>query len=80
MTKNIVKFIIFLIVLPVVVEAKSRDQDSILIINYLTASLVKISTYNDWLMLDQEYNNIINNINLRRIHDEEAINQIKQMM
>jgi len=79
-TKNIVKFIIFLIVLPVVVEAKSRDQDSILIINYLTASLVKISTYNDRLMLDQEYNNIINNINLRRIHDEEAINQIKQMM
>jgi len=38
---------------------ESKNRDSILAINYLTPSLVKISTYNDRLVLDQEHNNII---------------------
>lgn len=57
-----------------------KINDVVIAMNYLTASLVKISTYNDKVILTQEYDEIINNINLNKIHDQETIDQILVLM
>mgnify|MGYP000072853877 CR=1 FL=1 len=58
------------------VEADSsgnRDEaiTPIMALNYCNFSLLTIIEYNDRIILDQEYNNIINRINLSLIKDEE---------
>jgi len=53
---------------------------SILALNYCHLSLVKIIEYNDRVVLDEEYSNIINNINLSKIKDRELIDILKKLM
>jgi|GEM_PF-1422478 len=53
---------------------------AILALNYCHMSLYKITEYNDRVVLDEEYSNIINNINLSKIKDTELINILKQLM
>jgi hypothetical protein len=53
---------------------------AILALNYCHLSLVKIIEYNDRVVLDEEYNNIINNINLSKIKDRELIDILKKLM
>jgi hypothetical protein len=49
-------------------------------LNYCHMSLFKIVSYNDRIVLDEEYNEIINNINLTKIRDEEIIDLLKSLM
>ena len=49
-------------------------------LNYCHMSLSKILLYNDRIVLDEEYNEIINNVNLANIKDEEIINLLKDLM
>jgi hypothetical protein len=53
---------------------------AILALNYCHMSLFKITEYNDRVVLDEEYNNIINNINLSKIKDPELIEILKKLM
>jgi len=52
----------------------------ILALNYCNFSLSKIISYNDRVVLDEEYNNIINNINLNKIKDDETFDIIKMLL
>lgn len=59
------------------------DYDPIqtaLTLNYATVSLYRIVSYNDVMILQQEYENIINNINLSKIEDEEIIQLFTGLM
>jgi tetratricopeptide (TPR) repeat protein len=49
-------------------------------LNYCHMSLFRIMSYNDRIVLDEEYTEIINNINLTKIQDEEIINLLKTLM
>jgi len=62
--------------------AKSQDDafEVALALNYCHMSLYKIIQYNDRIVLDEEYNEIINNINLTKIKDEEIIDLLKSLM
>ena len=86
---------IFLLILFVVISLASfpnfeisqsyaEEEDdaflAILALNYCHLSLVKIIEYNDRVVLDEEYNNIINNINLSKIKDRELIDILKKLM
>ena len=51
-----------------------------LCLNYALVSLCKIASYNDVGVLDQEYNNIINNINLSKIEDYEVVDLFTDLM
>jgi len=65
-----------------VLHAKT-DEDTILsalALNYCRNSLVKIQSYNDRIVLDEEYNNIINNIDLSKIKDEEIIELLEELL
>ncbi|MBD3668520.1 MAG: hypothetical protein HUJ16_11195 [Kangiella sp.] len=50
-------------------EAEQNDdaRKAAIILNHLHGSLNKIVTYNDKIILEQEYDNIINNIDLTTI-------------
>jgi hypothetical protein len=86
--KNLFLYILFAILISITqliasihCYAESFDESeafsSILALNYCHFSLAKIISYNDRIVLDEEYNNIINNINLSKIHDEEILSIIK---
>lgn len=79
---TILAFLIQLIVLPSMVFAEVDDDAllSALALNYCRNSLVKIQSYNDRIVLDEEYNNIINNIDLSKIKDEEIIELLEELM
>ena len=53
---------------------------AMLALNYCHLSLVKILAYEDRIILHEEYDNIINNINLAMIDDEEIITVLKHLM
>jgi len=64
-------------------ELQSFDNKAIqamLALNYCHMSLVKILAYEDRIVLDEEYNNIINNINLTAIQDEEILILLQNLM
>lgn len=63
-------------------EAEQNDdaRKAAIILNHLHGSLNKIVTYNDKIILEQEYDNIINNIDLTTIDDIEIIDQITYIM
>jgi len=63
-------------------HANNRNDalDVALALNYCHMSLYKIIHYNDRIVLDEEYNEIINNINLTKIKDEEVIDLLKSLM
>lgn len=74
-----------LIVLPMaeVVDAEDVAYDPLqtaLALNYCQVSLANVISYNDKIILDQEYDNIINNINLSRVKDEEIVSLFMDLM
>ena len=67
---------------PALASEDTKDDAllSALALNYCRDSLVKILTYNDRVVLDEEYNTIINNIDLSKIQDEEIIDLLEELM
>ena len=61
-------------------QGQSNSLKSIIALNYCTFSLSKIEKYNDRIVLDEEYTNIINSINLKNIPEQKIIDIIKQLM
>jgi len=59
---------------------QSDALKSIIALNYCTFSLAKIEKYSDRIVLDEEYTNIVNAINLKNIPDQKVIDIIKQLM
>ena len=49
-------------------------------LNQIAVSLTHIINYNDKVVLDQEYNNIINNLNLSKIPDADIITLLQELM
>lgn len=49
-------------------------------LNQIAVSLTHIITYNDKVVLDQEYNTIINNLNLNKIPDADIITLLQELM
>lgn len=49
-------------------------------LNQIAVSLTHIITYNDKVVLDQEYNSIINNLNLGKIPDADIITLLQELM
>jgi hypothetical protein len=49
-------------------------------LNLIAVSLTHIITYNDKVVLDQEYNTIINNLNLSNIPDADIITLLQELM
>ena len=74
--------LIIILLIPTFAFAESNDDAllSALALNYCRNSLVKIQSYNDRIVLDEEYNNIINNIDLSKINDEEIIELLEDLM
>ena len=62
--------------------AKQPDSalETAVALNYCHMSLYKIIQYNDRIVLDEEYSEIINNINLTKIKDEEIIELLRSLM
>jgi len=51
-----------------------------LALNYCQMSICRMIAYNDRVVLDQEYDNIINNINLTKIEDREIVDLLGTLM
>ena len=62
------------------VQLTDNAMRAMLALNYCHMALVNILTYEDRVILDEEYNNIINNISLSAIQDEEVLTILKQLM
>jgi len=79
---TIITAFLHLVILPALAEETAKDNalQTALALNYCHASLCKIISYNDRIVLEEEYSNIINNINLTKIQDEEVINLLKGLM
>nr|WP_321402149.1 hypothetical protein [uncultured Desulfobacter sp.] len=64
--------------------AKTYDKETQLqvlqCLNMIAVSLTHIMTYNDKVILDQEYNMIINNLNLSNIPDADLISLLQELM
>lgn len=79
--KTTVLLILFLLYSPVSADSSTYDPvQTALALNYSQMSLARIINYNDKVVIDQEYNNIINNINLRQIEDREVIELLTRLM
>jgi tetratricopeptide (TPR) repeat protein len=62
-------------------NGKSLEQLQVLqCLNQIAVSLTHIMNYNDKVVLDQEYNNIINNLNLSKIPDADIITLLQELM
>ncbi len=57
-----------------------KARNAAMTLNYLHGSLNKIVLYNDKIVLEEEYNNIINNLNLTVIEDPELVHVITYLM
>lgn len=55
-------------------------RNAAMALNHMHAALNKIILYNDKIVLEEEYNNIINNLNLTVIKDSEIVNVITYLM
>lgn len=69
-----------LVFLPGAARAADDALDTAVALNYCHMSLYRITAFNDRVVLDEEYGEIINNINLSKIRDEEIINLLKTLM
>lgn len=87
----VVVFVLFMSVLPAGAlenagtgnedQQKAQTQLQVLqALNQIAVSLTHIITYNDKVVLDQEYNTIINNLNLSKIPDEDIITLLQELM
>ncbi len=69
---------------PLPVTGQGQDVDVQLqvlqALNQIAVSLTHIITYNDKVVLDQEYNTIINNLNLNKIPDADIISLLQELM
>jgi len=84
-TRNFLIFVISVTISIITINNVQAEIDedtllSALALNYCRNSLVKIQSYNDRIVLDEEYNNIINNIDLSKIKDEEIIELLEELM
>jgi hypothetical protein len=61
-------------------EQLQTQQQVLQSLNLIAVSLTHIITYNDKVVLDQEYNAIINNLNLSKIPDAEIITLLQELM
>ena len=62
-------------------DANAYDPiQTLLCLNYAMESLCKVISYNDIVILDQEYTNIINNINASKIKDDEIVSLFTHLM
>ena len=62
-------------------KIKVKDQLQVLqSLNLIAVSLTHIINYNDKVVLDQEYNTIINNLNLSNIPDADIITLLQELM
>ena len=61
-------------------ELDGEVKKAAIALNHLHSSLNKIVTYNDKVVLEQEYDNIINNIDLTAIEDREIVEVITHVM
>lgn len=67
--------------LPGAVQEQEPVQLQVLqALNQIAVSLTHIITYNDKVVLDQEYNTIINNLNLNKIPDADIISLLQELM
>jgi len=57
-----------------------KARNAVMALNYMHASLNKIITYNDKIILEDEYDNIINNLKLTAIEDSEIVDVITSLM
>lgn len=85
MKKHCVTYILFLFLMIMFSPssyAKQSDNalETAIALNYCHMSLYKIIQYNDRIVLDEEYSEIINNINLTKIKDEEIIELLRSLM
>jgi hypothetical protein len=55
-------------------------RNAVMALNYMHASLNKIITYNDKIILEDEYDNIINNLKLTDIEDRVIVDVITTLM
>lgn len=55
-------------------------RNAVMALNHMHSALNKIVLYNDKIVLEEEYDNIINNINLTVIQDQEIVNTITYLM
>jgi len=55
-------------------------RNAVMALNHMHKSLNKIVLYNDQIILEDEYDNIINNINLTAINDEEIVDLVTRLM
>lgn len=87
----VVVFLLFMSVLPAgaVENTGTENEDSqkaqtqlqvLQALNQIAVSLTHIITYNDKVVLDQEYNTIINNLNLSKIPDADIITLLQELM
>jgi hypothetical protein len=61
-------------------ELSQTQLQALQSLNQIAVSLTNIISYNDKVVLDQEYNTIINNLNLSRIPDAEIIALFQELM
>lgn len=61
-------------------QMDAQAMNTMLALNYCHLSLVKILAYQDRVILDEEYHNIINNIRLSAIEDKEIITLLQDLM
>lgn len=61
-------------------EQIQTQQQVLQSLNQIAVSLTHIITYNDKVVLDQEYNAIINNLNLSKIPDADIITLLQELM
>jgi hypothetical protein len=75
--------LIFLCLFPFCANAQNQELQQLQVIqtlNYITVSLSRIINYNDQGVLQQEYDNVLNNINLNQIPDQDLITMFKKLM
>ncbi len=62
------------------VDKALQQQQVLQCLNQIAVSLTHILNYNDKVVLDQEYNTIINNLNLNNIPDADIITLLQELM
>lgn len=62
------------------VSGKYDPEATAMLLNYCRESLYKIVEYNDRSVLDEEYNKLVNNIDITRIQDDEAAQLIEALL
>jgi hypothetical protein len=65
---------------PSIPDKNDNKLQAIQTLNYTVVALTHIISYNDKVVLDQEYDELVNNLNLTQIPDEEALSLFSSLM